>query len=310
VSEVWLEVVIGPLAGVVPNFDLALDVAYAVRTLLYPGMKLTGYASYEAAVKTLQEAAKRVAAAADSDAGVAKLLYIAALADAPSRTQTFDGSTRASRVKATLEALVTALGFSTLARYDVEQRFGGNPSSNVGTDYAESISAAEAAGIDAVRHGAVGRFNARLQAGDRVAADPAAESLARQHGGDPQGGVTAPTITLHTADDPLVIVANESFFRARYERSRAAGTATSELVSLFTTPPARYPQRPGAPYGAGHCNFTAHSRLAVIDLLNRWVTSGTAPTPAEIATAMGPDSGYDPGFTPPPWPEPGLATGG
>ena len=74
----------GAVAGVVPNMNLALDVSFAVRTLLYPEMKLTGYATYEESVTTWTEAAKRVLAAASDTAGggTAKVLYIAAISDA------------------------------------------------------------------------------------------------------------------------------------------------------------------------------------------------------------------------------------
>ena len=40
------------------------------------------------------------------------------------------------------------------------------------------------------------------------------------------------------------------------------GTATAGLVQTYTVAPATYPESPGAPYGAGHCNFTAQSRIA------------------------------------------------
>ena len=49
--------------------NLALDVSYAVKTLIYPEMKLTGYTSYEESVPTWEEAVKRVVAAASDTAG-------------------------------------------------------------------------------------------------------------------------------------------------------------------------------------------------------------------------------------------------
>ena len=75
----------GAVAGVVPNMNLALDVSYATKTLLYPEMKLTGYTSYEESVETWEEAVKRVVAAASDTAGggTAKVLTIAAIVDAP-----------------------------------------------------------------------------------------------------------------------------------------------------------------------------------------------------------------------------------
>ena len=46
-------------------------------------------------------------------------------------------------------------------------------------------------------------------------------------GGDPKGTVQDPTITLHTAADPLVIVQNETYFLDRYTAAQKAGTATA-----------------------------------------------------------------------------------
>ncbi|MBI1377187.1 MAG: hypothetical protein GC157_06875 [Frankiales bacterium] len=294
----------GVLGGVVPNMDLALDVSYAVKTLIYPGLKLTGYSSYEESVTNWTEAVKRLVAAAKDTAGggTAKVLTIAALVNAPRQTQHFDGSTIESQVSATVEALATALGYATFARYDLEKRFGGNPSTNEGVDYASRIDPSEASLIDAVTPGAAEANAAALDAGTRVAADPAALAKAKADGGDPQATLTRPEITMHTAADPLVIAQNETFFEDRYLAAQKAGTATAGLVQLFTVPPATYPADPGAPYGAGHCNFTSQSRVAVIDLLTHWVQDGVYPGSAAIAAAMGTSSGYEAAYRPGDWP--------
>lgn len=294
----------GAVAGVVPNMNLALDLSYAVKTLIYPDLELTGYASYEEAVRNWTEAMKRVVAAAQDTAGggTAKVLYIADLVDAPSQTRTYDGASVESKVKATVEALATGLGYATFARYDLETRFGGNPSGNEGVDYAKRISESEAALLDAVTPGAVARFDALMASGQRVQADPAATAKALAEGGDPKGTITRPEITLHTAADPLVIVQNETFLLDRYKAQQAKGAATAGLVQLYTVAPTTYPESTGAPYGAGHCNFTSQSRVAVIGLLNDWVQKGVYPGSAAIAAAMGDSSGYAAGFTPGPWP--------
>ena len=294
----------GAVAGVVPNMNLGLDISYAVKTLVYPQMKLVGYASYQEAVENWTEAMKRLVAAASDTAGggTARVLYIASLVDAPIQTKTFDGSTVESKVKATVEALATGLGYATFARYDLEQRFGGNPSGNEDVDYSARINASEAAVIDAVTPGSVQANDARMAAGQRIAADPAATAKARAEGGDPKGTITRPEITLHTAADPLVIVQNESFLLDRFRAQQAKGKATADLVQLYTVAPATYPETPGAPYGAGHCNFTSPSRVAVMDLLNDWVQKGIYPGNATIAAAMGDSSGYVPAWRPGPWP--------
>ncbi len=296
----------GAVAGVVPNMDVALDVSYAVKTLIYPEMKLTGYATYEESVANWTEAVKRLVAAASDTAGggTAKVLYVAALIDAPSQTKTFDGSTVEAKVKATVEALATGLGYATFARYDLEQRFGGNPSGNVNVDYAARISASEKSLIDAVTPGGAEQFSGLLQSGSRVTADPAALAKALAEGGDPKGTITKPEITLHTASDPLVLSQNESFLRARYDAALKTGAATADLVQLYTVAPATYPESAGAPYGAGHCNFTSQSQVAVINALTAWVQNGVFPGTTGVEAAMGTQSGFSAAWSPGPWPEP------
>ena len=77
---------------------------------------------------------------------------------------------------------------------------------------------------------------------------------------------------------------------------------TGGLLQLYTVPPPEYSQESGAPYGAGHCNFTPESRIAVIEMLDNWVRNGVYPGPAAIEQAMGPLSGYNANYTPGAWP--------
>jgi hypothetical protein len=277
--------------------DLALDVAFGVRELLEPDLKVVGFDSYEDAVGQVEAAARAVEAARSDRRGRSALLTIAALVDAPAQTQRSDGATPASRVDAAAEGVLVALGFGILARYDVEQRFGGNISDNTNADYLARISAEELDEIDAIGGGSGESLVATIEAGDRVSADPQAREAAQERGGDPSGAVSDPTITLHTAADPLVLAQNSALFVRR--------TARSPLVrELYTVAPTSYPEDPGAPYGAGHCSFTPESRLGVVALLADWVESGTAPDDAAVTDALGPASGLDLGHDPGPWPDP------
>ena len=49
----------------------------------------------------------------------------AAMVDAPAQTKTYDGSTIESQVRARAESILTALGYGTFGRYEIEQRVGG-----------------------------------------------------------------------------------------------------------------------------------------------------------------------------------------
>jgi pimeloyl-ACP methyl ester carboxylesterase len=286
----------GVLGGTNLNFDLALDLAFAVKALLVPRLELTGFASHDEALASFRAAyAAVLAATEDTRAGVPKLLLVAALTDPPTQTATRDGSTLRSQVEALVEALVTGLVFGTVFRWEVEQRVGGNPSGNADADYRTRVSAAERQLIETVAPGSVDRNLALLAEAPRTRPDPAARA-AFEALGTPTGDVKDPTITLHTRADPLVLVQNESVFGEKARRSTAR---TADLVQLYTVAPRTYGT---APYGAGHCNFTRSERLGTVTLLDDWVRRGAYPAGQALTRAFGEDTGLDPAYRPGPWP--------
>jgi alpha-beta hydrolase superfamily lysophospholipase len=295
----------GVMAGLEPNIGLALDTAYGVQQLLDPEMEIAGYDSYEDALASWEGAASILIESArdqDTDA-IARIFTIAAMVDAPSQTFTYDGTSIVSTVSGTIESLLTALAYGTVGRQEIDTRYGGSVVGNVDSTYSDRLDDAERTAIDAIGgEGAADRFVAILDNGPRVEADPAAQAAAIERGGNPSGAVTVPTITMHTKADPLVIVQNQSFFRERYQAQQEAGNVLGGLVQLYTVPPPEYSQEAGAPYGAGHCNFTLESRVAVIELLDNWVRNGVYPAPAAIESAMGPLSGYNANYSPGAWP--------
>jgi pimeloyl-ACP methyl ester carboxylesterase len=287
----------GVLGGTNLNFDLALDLAFAVKTLVYPQFKISGYSSYEEAVANFQGAYKAVLAATRSTGtGVPKLLLVGALTDAPTQTGTYDGSTLQSQAAALVESLVTGLVFSTVVRWEVEQRVGGNPSGNAEAAYPGRVSAAERQLIETVGPGSTDRNLALLASAAKTAPDQAARTEFAALG-TPTGDLTVPTITVHTRADPLVLVQNETVFGARVA---GAADRKGDLVQLFTAAPATYPKP--APYGAGHCNFTADERVGTVKLLDDWVRRGTYPAPPAATAAFGSDTGLSLGYRPGPWP--------
>ena len=108
-----------------------------------------------------------------------------------------------------------------------------------------------------------------------------------------------PTITLHTSADPLVLAQNETVFAQRVAKVK---NRSGDLVQLYTMPPATYSPSEGAPYGAGHCNFTTSERVGVVQLLDNWVRRGIVPGEASIPEALGTDSGLNLDYFPGPWP--------
>jgi hypothetical protein len=286
----------GVLGGTRENLDLAMDVAFAVRELLDPSLKLTGYRSHDDAVKQWEAAQRRiVAAAAAAPDGAARAALVGALVDAPVQTSRFDGSTPVSRVSATVEAVLTGLGYGTYGRYEIEQRLHGDPS-RVGEDLAARVSASERQLIDLVGGaGATDRLLAEVDDGRRPQPDPGARSRVSSLG-EPTGQLRVPTITLHTTADPLVLVQNERLFA---DRVRAAGQQL-RLLQLYVVPPATFDAP--APYGAGHCNFTADQRLATVQLLDTWVRTGVRPTGSQVHQAISSVPGMDASYVPSPWP--------
>jgi len=289
----------GALAGPTLNFDLAFDVAFGIKTLIDPTLKLTNYASAREAADTWKQAAGEVekAAADTKGGGTARILYIAALVDAPTQTETFDGHDAVSQVKARVEMLLTALAFGTVGRYELEHRVGGNVSDNSKTDYAARISAGEAAVIGLVKGDTVGSMDAKLARASRVKADPTAVNRAEALG-DTSGKVVVPTVTLHTTSDPLVIVQNEYVLA---QRAQQQGQGTN-LVEAFVAPPASYSESTGAPYGAGHCRFNSDQQVGVLSALDQWVRTGSIPLPDAMSKYVG--AGYAFGYIAPAWPAP------
>lgn len=287
----------GILGGTNVNFDLALDLAWAVKTLIHPAFEVEGYDSHADAVAAFEGASKAVLAATrDPAVGIPKLLLVAALVDAPTQTARYDGSTLTSRVSAIVESLVTGLVFGTTVRQEIEQRVGGNPSGNEDADYAPRVSAAERAILETVAPGSTDRNLALLRAAPRVSPDAAArEEFAGL--GTPSGDVKVPTLTLHTKADPLVLVQNETVFG---DAVRASENRTSDLVQLYSVAPATYPAP--APYGAGHCNFSPDELLGTVAVLDGWVRGGRYPVGPPVREAFGDETGLTPGFQPGPWP--------
>jgi hypothetical protein len=286
----------GALAGPLYNFDVALDVAFAVKALIYPQLKLTGYASDTEAADNWKAAAAAVEKAAGDvvGGGTAKVLFIAGLVDAPTATATYDGHDLTSQVKARVEALLTALAFGTSARYELEQRVGGDPSDNTKADYDSRIDSAEAATI-ALAGGKVDQLEKTLAAAPRITGDASARAAIDKLG-DTTGALAVPTLTMHTVADPLVLVQNETVFAGRV----SAKQQTGRLVQLYIAPPATYSETAKAPYGAGHCNFSDGQRVGLIDTLDAWVRQGIYPNQAGIGGVIG--EGLQPAYIPGPWP--------
>ena len=289
----------GVLAGPNLNFDLAVDVTLAAKLTVLPELPLDLPGGYEDAVRALEPSLRTLLEIAENDddprAGV--LLAIGAMAEAPNQTRTFDGASPSSRLSAVIEGIVTAITFGTLARYEFDQRVGGSAASSDPATFFDRIDPAELAEIEESYPGTADIIDVAWSAGAPVVGNEAARAAAVELG-TLNGALQVPVLSLHTAADPLVIVANQTVFT----EAVAARGSEELLVTGITVAPGTYPQDPGAPYGAGHCNFTDATRVGAIEALSEWVETGVAPTAEGLSAALGSGSGYDPKFTLPPWP--------
>ena len=289
----------GVLAGPVLNFDLAADVTLAAQLTVLPDLPLSLPGGYEDSVRALEPALRTLLEIAENpaDPRAGVLLAIGAMAQAPDQTRSFDGATPSSRLSAVIEGIVTAISFGTLARYEFDQRVGEPSISSDPSAFLARIDPEELAGIEKEFPGTTAALEESWQGADPLVATDAARAAAAELG-TITGALKVPVLTLHTAADSLVIVANQSVYR---DQVIAAG-AGDQLVTGITLAPATYPQDPGAPYGAGHCNFPSQTRLGVISALDSWLDSGTPPTGDALAEFLGAQSGFDPGFELPRWP--------
>jgi pimeloyl-ACP methyl ester carboxylesterase len=271
----------GVLAGTVGLWNSYLDSLFVLRTFLAPDVDLVHVSDPFAAIDTMRAALE---AAQQTPDGRARIALAAAVADVPgwigADNPRPDPADTATQEDAQFQHFQTLLLFGLALRADMEARAGGNPSSNVGVDYADLLRRSNSrrevrdlyarAGLDL--HADL----ATLAAAPRIAADEAAVAYAKANVAF-DGELRDPLVTLHTNGDELVVVEHEQAYRATV---RAAGT-TSLVRQVFTE-------------RAGHCTFTPAEMIAALQQLERRIDDGRWPrTDAdamnEAATALGPD---------------------
>lgn len=287
----------GVLAGGIATWNSELDSAYAFKTLLAPGssLQLTHITDPAANGAMAQQVFQEAAATAQ---GRARLALVGALTDLPGwfdPTGSEPSATDYASQLAAQEQWESRVDFAFAFRYraELEQRAGGNPSWNVGVDYAQqlasSVDAAEVAALYRAAGLSLSADLAKLNAGARIAPDPAAAAyLARYISFDGQLGV--PMLTMHTTGDGLVIPPNE---RAYAQGVAGAGDG-GMLRQVFV-------------HRAGHCAFTPAEVTAGLRVLlkkldtGRWDDGALEPAALDAAaTAQGPSSNGFFGITLPP----------
>jgi dienelactone hydrolase len=214
-------------AGYDPNgsFNAALDINFAVKTLLAPGQDIELVHVTDPARST-QALVQAVEQALSTPQGRARLALVGAFnnltgwysAHQPSPTNMTD---RIRQQAAWIQnAYIVGLGPS--ARVDLEAKAGGNPSGNVGIDYRQQLArssqaalvrrAYRSAGLD------LGRDLDRLAVAPRIAPDHDATAYMYRFG-VPQGRTPVPVVTLHSTGDGGAVPDQERWYAEQVARS-------------------------------------------------------------------------------------------
>ncbi len=275
----------GAIGGSVGLLNQLLDGGFAFKTLLAPLSPLQ-VARITNPGANLDAAKQVFIEALNTPQGRARLSLVAALAGTPSwkdadtaKPDAKDFETRFQNEIGWLQefTLFFTLGFS---RAEIEQRAGGNPSTNVGVDYAKQLKLSSERDLAEVLY---------KQAGLDLDKDLAALNTAPRIGADTKavdymskniifnGEIKVPVLTMHTEGDGFVPVASEQSYR---DAVHQAGNG-KYLREIYT-------------HRAGHCTFTpAETLTAIQTLVNRidygkWHDSTKANKLNQKAVALGP----------------------
>ena len=278
----------GPLAGGVGLMDSYLDTVFALKTLLAPDVSLVhlGDTLFDQ-IGALQAA---VEAAQTTAEGRAKIALAAAIGDFPGWAHADNPRPApddyATQQQAQFEHMTDMAFFGLALGADIDGKFGGNPATNIGVDYAQLLHRSNSTDEVHALYEQAGlslRSDLRsLKTANRIAADPAARAQLAQVSNF-AGDISDPMLTLHTAGDNQVVVEHENAYAKTVRR---AGNG-SLLRQAFTD-------------RAFHCAFTPAEMLTALGALTDRVQNGvwkagpfkggTDPNTLQArAIALGPD---------------------
>ncbi len=300
----------GVLAGGIATWNSELDSAYAFKTLLAPGSALQLVHVKDGAAN-LQLAESILNTANSTAQGRARLALVGGLIDLPGWFDPTKLEPASTNYVAQAQAQVTwesrvDFPFAFQHRTELEARAGGNPSWNIGVDYAQMLAASpdrdevtglyKQAGLD------LGADLRALNAGATIKADPAAAAYLQRYVTF-DGQLSVPVLSVHTTGDGLVIAPNES----AYAQVVTAAGKQDLLRQLFV-------------HRAGHCAFTPAEIVTALKVLLKRLDTGrwddAALEPVTLNSAAGRLGGgaskifgfqFDPSFVvykPAPYPRP------
>ncbi len=266
----------GPLGGIGTQFNLTLDFAFAVRTLLAPGsdLELVRITDPDATAARVDEI---VQGAVGTPQGRARLALANALANVVPWARALyprpDDVTGQVAEQALYDTIVYT-DFWTTLRQDLERRAGGNPSWNTGVDYGRQLDHSSQSRLVRRAYDEAGLDLERLAAAPRIGADDGAVGWLAQF--TPTGRIRVPVLALHATGDGAAVPEHE---RRYAQQVRHAGDQDL-LRQLFTE-------------RGGHCAFTPSELIVTIQALRARLQTGRWPAtgPADLnaaARALGP----------------------
>ena len=267
----------GVLSGGVATWNTALDAAFAFQQLIAPNIQVVNIKN-PAANLAAGEAA--VAAAQATPQGRARLALVAALGDTPGWFTPLSPEPAATDYAAQeqnqfLWDTQVTFPFVLAFRAELEARAGGNPSWNVGVNYARDLAKSadlnevtalyQAAGLNLTKDLRTLNFAPRITA-NPFAVAYLAKNIAFN------GDISVPVLSMHTTGDGLVVPENEQAYSSVVDRDGNGNLLRQIFVNR-----------------AGHCAFTpAETLTALQTLLNRLATGHwNVPSPAGLNTEAG-----------------------
>ncbi|MDV3457103.1 alpha/beta fold hydrolase [Sphingomonas sp. HF-S4] len=243
------------IGGAVGMMNMALDGAYAFRTLVAPdaGIRLVEIDDDRANAKRVGEA---LAGAMQTPAGRARIALAGVLAGIPGWTRSDGPEPAPGDHEAQIEEIARSFAMGAfLPRVDQEKRAGGVFSWNTGVEYrAQLARSGRRAFVEALYRKAGLDLDAdlrRLDAGPRVRAKPQATGYMMRNY-TPNARPQVPLLAVQTIGDGLTPPSLQRGY---------ADAARGDVRSLYVR-------------AAGHCTFTPEVTLAAIRHLDRRLQTG------------------------------------
>jgi pimeloyl-ACP methyl ester carboxylesterase len=286
----------GGLGGAVGQWNQKLDTVFVLKTLLFPDRDLPVVDIPEDVAGAQKAWIDAITAAQQTPQGRARIALAASIGQLPAWGRAPDNTELPMPDDRDLAALqegmflalaggpLPYIGQAMSSRRAITSVVGGNPSWNVGVDYAKQLSQADPAQQRAVRklYAAAG-LDVRTDLGalasaPRISADP--DAVARLTEGIVfDGNLQIPVFTVSNIGDQISTVAQQE----SYERAARDAGQSRMLRQAYVE-------------SAGHCTFSpAEPEAALLAMLHRletgrWGNDTTTSALNKVATSLSPDT--------------------